>query len=91
MAQRSSVKDRITRHDWIDLRQAAACAMAASRDDRYVEVLGSAIETEVEAEVKQAMQRSAAVLAGGNLSLIAEDFQKLSQDQAPRPRIFGGA
>lgn len=71
------------------LRQAAALAMAFSRNTTFSTALAEAATKESDAQVAALFVRAGEVLAGGNLSSLADDFENVGGDRVRRVRYFG--
>jgi hypothetical protein len=71
------------------LRQAAALAMAFSRLADFAGPLAAAAKAEADAQVAALLARAAEVLSGGNLSSLADDFERVGGDRVRRVRYFG--
>ena len=70
------------------LARAAAVAMALSRETAYRPALEAAREAAGDEEEKALFERALEVLDGADHRRLAADFQELSQDDRPRPRLF---
>ena len=75
-------------------RQAAACAMALSREARYVEPLRAAMmasgedATDGDPETRAVLRRALNVLRGAPLASLEETVGQLCGARVPRPRVF---
>ena len=72
----------------VDDRLAAACAMAISRDARFVPDLQAAIAELEKGDHQKALQRALDVLEGGNLHVIERVVSEVAGDQLRRERVF---
>ncbi len=71
-----------------DLRIAAACAMALSYDDGYVEALSAAHELCAEGAEKEALERALKALREGGIYRLEEDVARVTGSDLRRRRIF---
>lgn len=71
-----------------DLRIAAACAMALTFDDGYVEALSAAHERCAEGPEKEALERAVKALREGGVYRLEEDVARVTGNDLRRRRIF---
>jgi len=72
----------------VDDRLAAACAMAISRDVRFVPDLQAALAEVQKGDQQRALQRALDVLEGGNLQVIERVVSEVAGDELRRERVF---
>ncbi len=72
-------------------REAAALAVAISRDAAWTSVLETAAAAAQAANAKAAIEAAKAVLNGGPLAGLREHVVRVGRDEVPRDRIFGRA
>lgn len=76
--------------DGADVRRAAACAMAVSRERAFEGALDAALGTEADAAAKATFTLALSVLRGeGKLSELGKEIGLVASDTIPRQRIFG--
>jgi hypothetical protein len=73
----------------LELRQAAALAMAFSRLAAFTAPIGDAAKAEQDPLVSALYARAGTVLSGGNLSSLADDYKRIGRDRVRRVRYFG--
>lgn len=71
-----------------ELRVAAACAMALSRDEGYLEPLSRAVEVCAEGSEKEVLSRALQALRSGGLERLEEDVARVTGSDVSRRRIF---
>ncbi len=73
----------------LELRRAAACGMAISRDSKWLRGLRDAAKVEVDTDAKEAYTAAAAVLGRGTLNPLCSPLMKVCGDDIPRERFYG--
>ncbi len=74
-----------------DVRRAAACSAAISREPRFVPALEAARDAEADEAVKKTLEVALAVLSGsGSLKDLGAQVSEVGEDTIPRQRLFGG-
>ncbi len=84
---RKALIDRFESEDPLD-RQAAACAMALSRNGVFVETLRAAPGDATDDDTRAVARRALAILRGAPLHTIEADVKRLCEDLLPRERVF---
>jgi HEAT repeat protein len=74
-----------------DVQQAAALAMAISRDQSWTEILQGELGGAQTPAYEDVLKKALAVLEGGALSEIRAAVQELCSDEIERERIFGAS
>jgi len=70
--------------------QAVAMGLAFARQDAFLEAITTAAARE-EGVAKEAVDRCIAVLKGGNVDTLADDYERVGKDRLRRERFFGFA
>ena len=68
--------------------QAVALGLAFARQDAFLEAITTAAARE-EGVAKEAVDRCIAVLKGGNVDTLADDYERVGKDRLRRERFFG--
>ena len=71
------------------VRQAAALAMAFSRLGAFAAPIENAAKIEKNDDIVALLGRASEVLSGGNLRILAGDYERIGSDSVRRVRFFG--
>jgi len=70
-------------------RSAVVCALAISRDPKWIEAIDATLKEATDADLVQACNMAAHSLRSGGLAPIREVLTKLAQDKIERDRWYG--
>ncbi len=84
----AALLERLLKEGQGEDREAAACAMAFSRDTRWTSLLEAAAAQASDARVRETLKASLSVLRDGKLAPLKEPLDRLTQDKIRRERYF---